>query len=68
MIFERIVGSCLKVYKAPTWGGLALHLHKIWVDGIPVVVLTKRDQRAHETRNVKKYVAKTMANRAIVLA
>ena len=57
MLLERIVGSCLKVSKAPTCGGLALHLHKIWVDGIPVVVLTKRDQRARENRERQEICA-----------
>ena len=68
MILERIVGSCLKVSKAPTCGGLALPLHKIWGDGIPVVVLTKRDQRARANRERQEICATTMANRAIVLA
>ena len=54
MILERIVGSCLKVSKAPTCGGLALHLHKIGVDGKPIGVLTKRDQRACENRECQE--------------
>jgi len=54
MILEGLLRFCLKVFHPPTWGDLALHLHKIWADAKPVGVLTKRDQRACEDRECQE--------------